>query len=155
MLDSLGSFWLENQSSSSTSYMDQTVGSVSYFVPTVVTTSWCKIQGVNGYQRATWVQLTYQEMDDCGLTMSIAVNYASGFVQSFTWPSGKLDELAVPVVQQHVGAKYNKSMSLQITVSDAAGTSVTNGQGARFVGLSMELEKLGDTFRQVPAIGRG
>ena len=55
---------------------------------------------------------------------------------------------------QHVAAQYNKSMGIQVTVFDVQGTNSTNGKGMRFVTLSLEMEKLGDTFRQIPAMGR-
>lgn len=144
-----GQLWAEN-----TSYYDTNAAGTPVFVPTVVTTAWNKIQGVQGYQRARQVQLLFEEMDDCGITMSFAVNYQSAIVQTYSWPSAVIDRLPNAIVQQHVGGAYMKQLALQVTVSDTPGTNATNGRGARFVGLSLELEALDGRYRQVPSIGK-
>jgi hypothetical protein len=156
MLGADGTFWQEQQTTSPTAYMDETEVGVFEFVPTVCASAWFKIQGVNGYQRVRQVQALYEELDDAGLVMSFNFNYASNSTptQSNTWTSAQLDELSAPVVMQHVGSEWNKSMSIQVIVQDTPGTNATNGKGMRFVTLSLEMEKLGDNYRQIPAIGR-
>ena len=157
MLGADGTFWQEQQTTSATAYMDETKAGVFEFVPTVGMSAWFKIQGVNGYQRVRQVQVLYEELDDAGLVMSFNFNYASDVsapTQSNTWTSAQLDELSVPIVMQHVGAEWNKSMSIQVIVQDTPGTNATNGRGMRFVTLSLEMVQIGDNYRQIPAIGR-
>ena len=149
-----GGFWQEHQPTDTTAYQDDLAAGGAVFVPTYFSSAWVKIQGVQGYQQAGQVQFLFEERDDCGVGMYFEVNYQNGPVQSYTWPSLVIDELPLPVVMQHVGAQYNKQMSIRVTVFDVPGTEVTTGRGARFVGLSLALRKLGDTFRQVPAAGR-
>jgi hypothetical protein len=149
-----GTLWLEHQPSDATAYMDDDSVGNHYFVPTTVTTAWVKIQGVQGYQRARQVQLLFEESDTCGVTMGFAVNYKSETVQSHTWSSYVVDNLRRKVVMQHVASKHMKQLALQVSVSDVQGDTVANGKGARFVGLSLELQPLGGQFRQVPAMGR-
>ena len=152
-----GNLWLEQQPTSSTAYFDYDVSGVAHFNPTTVTTAWTKLQGVQGYQRARQVQAIWEESDDCGFTMGFAVNYLSTIVQTASWPSVVVDQLpggAINVVQQHVAGAYMKQMALQVTVSDTAGTNMSNGKGARYVGLSLELEAIGGRFQQVPVAGK-
>jgi hypothetical protein len=149
LLTTDGNLWQESASS----YYDQDLSLVSHFVPTTVTSAWIKLQGVQGYQRVRRALLLAEELGDCGLTMGFAVNYNSTVVQTNTWPSTTLDQLPVFQVDQHVAGAYNKGMSLQVTVSDVAGTG-SSGQGARFVGLAIELDRIGDRMRQVPAAGK-
>jgi hypothetical protein len=149
LLTADGNVWQELST-----YLDIDASSVSHFVPTSVSTAWVKIQGVQGYQRARRALLMAEELDDCGLTMGFAVNYDSTIVQTYTWPSSVLDTLPVFEVEQHVAGAYNKEMSLQITVSDVLGANAVTGQGARFVGLAVEMDRIGDRMRQIPAAGR-
>ena len=159
MLGADGAFWQEQQPSAAQAYMDETETGIFTFVSTNYTSAWFKIQGVNGYQRVTQVQVLFEEQDDAGIGMNFAFagghgGYTSGLAQAAAWTSLQIDEVAVPIVMQHVAAQYNKSMGIQVTVYDTEGTSATNGKGMRFVTLSLEMEKLGDTFRQIPAMGR-
>ena len=91
------------------------------------------------------------------MTMGFAFNYTSTVAQTYTWPSTIIDQLPLGymnVVQMYVGAQNNLQMAIQVTLTDVAGTAMTNGQGARFVGLSLDLEKISDRYVLVPSIGK-
>ena len=153
-----GYLWLERQPTDALAYFDDddTTGT-QHFNPTTVTTEWVKIQGVQGFQRARQVQLLFEEADDCGMTMGFAFNYTSTVAQTYTWPSTIIDQLPLGymnVVQMYVGAQNNLQMAIQVTATDVAGTAMSNGKGARFVGLSLDLEKISDRYVLVPSIGK-
>jgi hypothetical protein len=150
LLTSDGNLWQE----SATSYLDTDSSAVTHFVPTTVSTAWIKLQGVQGYQRARRAMLIAEELDDCGLSMGFSVNYSPTIKQTYSWSSAVMDQLPVFQVEQHVAGAYNKEMALQITVSDIQGVNQTTGQGARFIGLAIELDQIGDRMRQVPAAGK-
>lgn len=149
-----GALWLEQQPTATNAYMDQTEQGLWEFVSTSVRSAWFKIQGVNGYQRVKQIQVLYEEQDDSGIGMYFYADYSSDLFQFPTWTSQQLDELTKPVVQAHVAAAMNKSMAIQVLVYDTPGANITNGKGMRFVTLSLEMEKLADTYRQIAAIGR-
>jgi hypothetical protein len=157
LLTSDGNLWQEHLTSDSDAYFDADSTGADHFVSTFVTLAWVKTQGVPGiqaYQRMRYVMLLADRLDDCGLQMQLAFNYDPTIQQTATWASTQLDQLSYDQVQMHVGALYNKGMALQITVSDTEGASATNGQGASFVNVAVELDAIGPRYRAVPSGGR-
>ena len=153
-----GSMWREtdpvNEDQTIAPYMDQDLQATNYFVPTSTTFSWARIQGVQGYQRARRVMLFVEMLDPAGLEIQIATNYQGSIVQSSTWSDAIVASLPIPQVEMHVAGFANKQQSVQVTVSDVAGTLATTGQGARFVTASIELQRIGDRWPQIAAAGR-
>ncbi len=158
LVGSDGSMWREtdpiNEDQTAAPYMDQDVLQNNYFVPSVVTFSWGKIQGVQGYQRARRAMLLTETLDPSGLTIQIAVNYQSGIVQSASWLDTTVALLPIPQVELHVAGGYNKQQSIQVTVSDFGGTLAVSGQGARFITASLELQRIGNRWPQIATMGR-
>ena len=149
-----GNIWLEHLPSDANAYYDADTSGVSHFVPTSIVTPWIRIQGIQGYQRARLCQLLFESLDDCGLLISLAANYNNATVQTAVWSSQALDKLPAPVVSTKPSGYVNKGMAMQLTFIDSAGSNATNGQGARFVNFAIELQKLGDRYRAIPAGGR-
>jgi hypothetical protein len=149
-----GNMWQEHSASDAHAYLDDDTSGAQHFVPTSVTPAWVKVQGVQGYQRARFAQLFFEELDDCGVTVAFATNYSTTVQQSHTWLSGAVDELPVKSVQLNAAGNIALQMALQVTVSDTQGANITNGRGARFVALNVELEQLDGTYPQIPSGGR-
>lgn len=135
-------------------YEDQDVLTNNYFVPTSVTSAWVKLQGIQGYQRARRAMLLTEMPDPAGLTLEIAQNYQPATVQSFTWTDEQIAELNIPQVEMHVGGMFNKQQALQVTISDVGGPLAQTGQGARFISVGIELQRIGDRWPQVAVGGR-
>jgi hypothetical protein len=154
-LTSDGALWQEHATIDAAPYLDDDTTGAHHFNPTTVISGWIKLQGVQGYQRARFAQLFFEEADDCGVTISVATNYSSAIQQSKTWGSNIVDELPNNIVHLHIGAQLMMQAALQISVSDVQGTNMVTGKGARFVSLNVELSQENETYRQVPAIGRG
>ena len=149
-----GQIWQERLPTDALSHFDEDSSGVRQFVVTSVTVPWVKTQ-VQGYARMKRVQLFGQQEDDCGIRLEFAFNYDEDVRQTSTWYSYQLSELPIRgQVETHVAAKHNKSMSMQVTVSDVAGSAMTTGAGMRFVSVAVELEAIGNRYRQVPAAGR-
>jgi hypothetical protein len=149
-----GELWQERLPSDAQRYMDQDSEGEDYFVPTVITVPFVKMQ-VQGYHKAKRVQFFGEQMDDCGLRMDLAFNYDDTVRQSAIWSSTQLKSLNVRgQVETYVGNAYNKQMSLQLTVSDTEGAAMTTGAGMRFVGAAIELQNLGPRYMLMSAGAR-
>jgi hypothetical protein len=98
-----------------------------------------------------------EKMGECTMTMQLAVNYDPTIVQSGTWDSPTLDSLPLGgQVEMHVAGAYNKQMAIQTSFTDGPSPNLAtdNGQGMRFVSAAIELDLIGQRYRQVPAAGR-
>jgi hypothetical protein len=149
-----GQIWQERLPTDAQSHFDEDVNDARQFVVTSVTVPYVKTQ-LQGYARMKRVQLFGQQEDDCGIKLEFAFNYDDSVRQTSTWYSYQLSELPIRgQVETHVAAKHNKSMSMQVTVSDVAGSAMTTGAGMRFVSVAIELEAIGNRYRAIPAAGR-
>jgi hypothetical protein len=149
-----GNLWQENLPTASQPWMDQDTSGVWHFVPTVCTLAWVKT-ALQGYMRALDVQLYSQIQtgnNACGLQISLAINNNPNPVQTVNWPPAVLTQNPIPgQVSMFVGAQWNQAMSYQFSVQDTdGGFSGESGQGARFVNLTVALEKLGDRYPFLP-----
>jgi hypothetical protein len=154
LLTTDGQIWQERLPTDAQAYFDEDSSDNRHFVTTSVTVPWDKMQ-LQGYMRAKRAMVFGQQEDDCGLKMELAFNYDETVRQTATWYSYQLSELPIRgQVETHVAAAWNKSMSIQVTLSDLAGSQMTTGKGMRFVSLSLELENIGSRYRQVPVGGR-
>jgi hypothetical protein len=154
LMDSGGNIWQEHLPSDTNAYLDEDISSTDHFVTTTIMTAPIKIQGVQGYMRARRAMLLANRLDDCGFTMGLSVNYQPAIVQTRTWESTQIDELPYDQVSMHMAGAYNKVMSIQLTVNDTEGTNSTNGQGAQFESLAVELDQIGNRFRRIPRQGK-
>jgi hypothetical protein len=154
-----GSMWrelnpLEGRYGSLAPYEDQDTSSNNYFVPTSVTSAWIKTQGIQGFQRASRVQLYAPISDPANLTLSVAVNYNPAIVQSNTWTASKLAKLPLTQVEMYLAGAYNLQMAYQVTMSDSGAAGTQTGQGAAFVSCAMELQQVNPRYPMIPAAGR-
>ena len=151
MCSTNGLVWQE----SATSYLDQDPGGTTHFVPLSVTSAWVRTNGgaLQGYQRTRRVLFMGHPLEVCGLSLSLAVNYDPTIVQTATFTSGFLMGQAQPQFATHVAGAWNKSQSIQVTVTDSAAGGAT-GQGCRFLGLAFELDNIGALNRRVPIQAR-
>jgi hypothetical protein len=123
-------------------------------VPTTITIPWVKSQ-TQGYQRMRLVQLLTEQQDDCGLKIELAFNYDATVKQTAQWTADDLRSLRNKgLVEVRVAAAYCKQMAVQIKVSDTQGTSMTTGQGARFVSACLDLQNLGPRYKLLGAAAR-
>lgn len=142
-----GQLWQERLNSDAERYLDEDEDGETHFVPTVISLPFVKLQ-VQGFHKAKRVQFFGEQMDDCGLQMQFAFNYDDTVRQTATWSPSQLRSLNVRgQVETYVGAAWNKGMSVQVTVSDTAGTAMSNGAGMRFVATAIELQNLGPRYR--------
>jgi hypothetical protein len=156
-----GALWLEHVATDTPSsgggypWLDDDTSGGKHFITAPVTTAWVKVQGVQGYQRACFTQLYFKDNDDCGLTISFAIDYNTSVVQTNFWNSAEVDSLPRSMLQLHVAGMYNRTAAIQVTFSDSQGTNMVTGKGATFVEANIELEALESNYRQVPVGGRG
>ena len=150
MSSSAGNLWREKTALSATRYQDDDSTGTAHFVSQMVTSAWVNLQTKLGYVRARLVQIFGERLDDCGLTVSLAVNYDPTVVQTFTWNSGEMQDILNDFVEARVAGCYAKVMAIQATVSDTLGSATTSGQGCRFVSFNFELDALGNRYRQIP-----
>jgi hypothetical protein len=149
-----GNLWQERLESDSERYKDQNSAGTEFFVPTVVTTPFVKLQ-VQGYHKAKRVQFFGEQQDDCGLEIELAFNYDDTVRQTSTWSSTQLRSLGVRgQVESYVGNAYNKQMAVQVTISDTEGAAMTTGAGMRFAAIAIELQNLGPRYKLLSAGAR-
>ena len=154
LLTTDGNIWQERLPLDGNLYLDSDVNGSTWFVPTSITTAPVKFltQGNNRFGR---VQFYGEILEATGLKMDMAINSTTAVVQSSSWLYTDLAKLPIPgQVQSYVAGAYNRSMALQITVTDTGYTSPVRGRGMRFVGLAIEIENLGDRYQPVPAGSR-
>ena len=86
------------------------------------------------------------------------MNYNPQIVQAASWTYDEVAQLVMPQVEMHVGRRYNKQQAIQITVSDSPGIQeedVPLGTfGSVFIALAIELQKIGDRYPGIQALGR-
>lgn len=154
LLTTDGQLWQERAASDANRYMDQDSAGNNHFVTTRITIPYVKAQA-QGYQRMKRVQFFGEQRDDCGLQMDLAFNYDDTVKQTAKWSNIQLRPLSIRgQVEAFVAARYNKQMSVQVTISDTAGTSMTTGAGMRFVGAALELQNLGPRYKLLGAAAR-
>lgn len=147
-----GQLWQEHLTTDANAYLDDDSSGNTHFVPTTVTWPFVKIQGVQGYQRARKVMFLGESQDSCGLTMTVATDYNPTVLETATTTSANQLQVAPRLqFEHHVSGANNKAMAIQVSVTDSAGAAVTNGHGARFVALSVELDAIGQRYRRLPA----
>ena len=139
-------------------YLDTPYPLETFWYTSSVTTAWIKLQGVQGYQRCRRVMLLTENDKNSGLNLSLAVNYNPQIVQAASWTYDEVAQLVMPQVEMHVGRRYNKQQAIQITVSDSPGIQeedVPLGTfGSVFIALAIELQKIGDRYPGIQALGR-
>ena len=125
-----------------------------YGTATTIKVPYIKTQ-VQGYQKLRRVQFFGEQMDDCGLQIQMSFNYDDIIKQTSTWSSTQLKSLNVRgQVEAYVSNAYNKQMSVQLTISDTAGTATTTGAGMRFVSVAVDLQNLGPRYKLLSAGAR-
>lgn len=154
LLTTDGKLWQERLPGDANRYKDQDSSGVEHFVPTTCALAWVKTQ-VQGFQRMRRAQFFGEQQDDCGLQATFAFNYDDTARQTATWYSHELAALenSLPV-EAYVAAAWNKQMAIQISFTDVAGSSMTTGQGMRFVAAALELQNLGPRYRLLAAGAR-
>lgn len=149
-----GNLWQERLSTDPNRCQDQDSAGVNHFVPTTIKIPYIKTQ-VQGFQRMRRVQFFGEQQDDCGLQIQMSFNYDDTVRQTSAWTSAQLKSLNVKgQVETYVASAYNKQMSVQLTISDTAGTAMTSGAGMRFVAAALELQNLGPRYKLLSAGAR-
>lgn len=138
---------------SATSYLDKDSSAVTHFVTLQVVSPWLKISGTQGYQRSRRTLAYGVQNDPCGMTVSLAFNYDSTVKQSNTWTNEQL--AGQGQVELHTDAAYSKCESLQVTLSDVDSASKVTGQGMSFDAIGLDMDKIGDRYRRLPARLKG
>ena len=145
LLDVNGNLYQEWSTTATQPWMDMDINQDVHFVPTVTTLAFLKTEE-QGYLRATYAQLLTSmpsSPNNAGLKVQLAINYDPTIVQTATYPAAQLQGSGR--CQMVIGAKWNQAMSYQFTVSDVdSGVVGQTGQGARFIALAVELDKIGD-----------
>ncbi len=151
-----GNIWQEELPTATAPYFDTDSSSVQHFVPTTITCAWVKLQGIQAYNRLRRIMFYGDQQDQCGMAISLAINYQPTIEQTYTYPYNALSSLPIPgQVEMHVAGAYNKQFSIQATFSDVAGgAGMVTGQGMRFVAAGFEILSIGERYRQIPPLGR-
>jgi hypothetical protein len=158
LLDASGKLWQENLPTAAQPWMDFDVSSVAHFVPTVIQTAWIKTE-LQGYLQALYAQL-YTALQSgtnmSGLQIQLAINYNGTIVQTAKWAAAALAKSPNPgQVIMDIAGVNNQAMSYQFTISDVdPGVSGESGQGARFIGLGLSLNKIGPRYPFIPTASK-
>lgn len=145
-----GCVWQE-QTNGFALWMDENTASVGAFVPTTLKTAEIKVLGpgaLQAYQRLLVAQLYADRLDPAQITIGLAVNGNPTVVASRTWTYQQLQALTYNQIFMSMPAALTRSMSVQLTLSDAADPSTATGQGARWAGLALQLEAVKDRYPQ-------
>jgi hypothetical protein len=134
-------------------YLDTDTASASYFVPLSITSPWIKVSGQQGYQRARRVLGLGIANDPSGIKMDLAFNYKSTVRQTKTKTYAQL--AGDSQISTHVAAQWNKCQALQVTLTDVDDASKSTGQGMSFGAIGLDMDKIGDYYRRLPARLKG
>jgi hypothetical protein len=146
----------ENPYTATAPWVDTDASGTPHFVSTVITLGHVHVASVNGYQRsrhiigeATWLEV-------CDIVVQASYDYGA-LAQAHRFPYQSLvsASFATARFDMHTMATAGKCEAVQVTMYDQAPTGVSffTGQGARFLGVTFELQTLDNKYRRgLPAI---
>jgi len=112
--------------------------------------AWIKPAGLQGFARVHRTTFLGERSSNHDIVISVGTDYSYAYPQTTRWESYKIDSLlTLPIEQLSLHVRAQKCESIRVKVQDAPPTSgaIGTGEGARFVGLSFELESMSDTYR--------
>lgn len=150
-----GQLATEKNASSSAAYKDG-----SQYVTLTVEKGWIKTAGIAGYQRVRRVQVLADSGDFHDLTVQLAYNYSTSYVQSATWRNNDLVVLPREQVEMHVGSlngATGKCEAIRVMINDAPpsnGSASTSGKGPILNAIALEVATKSGLYKPIPAGGK-
>jgi hypothetical protein len=119
------------------------------YIPLDLTTSWIKLNGLQGYQRVWWISLLGEVYDYCTINYEIFYDYVDANPQT---GSVVVDAnfAANPPAQFRVKPRYGngKCQAFKIRLYDATATGATNYKGFAISDLMVQIGKKPGVMRQ-------
>jgi len=118
-------------------------------------TSWLKMAGLQGWQRAWSMSVLGERFTPHDLVISVGNDYAATYHQTTTWSDEDIEEM--PLEQIRTAMVRQKCQAIRFKLADATptgGGAVGTGRGLAFNGIAIEAAILNKT-RRLPAAQRG
>lgn len=120
--------------------------------------AWLKPAGLLGYTNVARHTLQTERASSADLTVTTFVNYSSTPLDTETWlansGSKPIDGMLLPQMTASPSNQRVQAMRWDLEDATPTGASIGTGQGHAFIGLAIDLDVLGDTFR-LPAAQKG
>jgi len=124
------------------------------WITLTASTAWIQPAGTQDYSRFRYAQILGRSAADHNLTVTVKVDFdESTTVATGTWTAAQLAPIASTVYPEQVRLQVGtqKTQAVKITISDAAPSGATSGQGPQLVGLALEMLPLGG-MRRLPDV---
>ncbi len=113
------------------------------WVSVQIQTSWLKVGGLQGYQRAFTVQLLGERHGSHDVRLETSFDYAADAADAYRWTAKKIDAMPLEVLER--GIKRPKCTAIQFRITDlppSDGASIGDGHGASWTGMALEVNQL-------------